>query len=45
MRKRGLQVERRDRWVDEVTSGKVDPEDFEEVLEELTKNITTGSDL
>lgn len=38
MMKRGMQVDKRDRWVDEITSGKVELEDFEEVLEELTKN-------
>ena len=37
MMKRGMQVDKRDRWVDEITSGKVDLEDFEEVLEELTR--------
>lgn len=37
MMKRGMQVEKRDRWVDDITSGKVDPEDFEEVFEELTR--------
>ena len=36
MEQRGLQLLRsRARWVDEITSGKVDAEDFEEVLEEL----------
>lgn len=37
MRRRGLSVENRDQWVSNITGGKVDSEDFEEVLFELGK--------
>lgn len=42
LKKRGILVHNRDRWVDDITSGKVDAEDFEEVLEELAQANQSG---
>lgn len=43
LKKRGMLVHNRDRWVDHITSGKVDVEDFEEVLEELAQANQSGT--
>ena len=40
MEERGLKItEDLDNWLDDVTSGKVDKDDFEEVLEVIRKQI------
>lgn len=42
MKKRGMHLNEPVHWVEDIASGKVDFEDFEEVLDELTKMDQNG---